>query len=141
MDRAEPQGPGEASKLERAMAKQIHLGAIAVAWAAWGGLLCLAQSAPAANPAPCTVAPQPEPCGTTPAGSAKPDTAKKFPFPGETSPAAPSPGINGVPDAPGASGAPSPSAPTGKKEFPFPEDPAKSDATKSDASKPASSGS
>jgi len=114
--------------------------AAAVAWALWGAAACLAQSAPAADPqsppaigpAPCSVAPQPEPCGSKPGASAKPSTAEKFPFPGEVigaSPSAPAagaaqPNLSGVPDAPDTSGAPS--APLGKqdtgKAFPFPGD-------------------
>jgi hypothetical protein len=113
-----------------------HLGVMTVAgvWMAWGVALCGAQTTPSANPAPCTVAPQPEPCGTKPSTSAKPDAAQKFPFPGEpgspsTPPAAPS--IGGVPEAPGASGtSPSP-APAVKddtaKKFPFPGEPGKPD--------------
>jgi tetratricopeptide (TPR) repeat protein len=117
------------------MAMRKHPGVTAVAGALvlWGATACLAQSAPAANPqsppavgpAPCSVAPQPEPCGSKP--SAKPSTAEKFPFPGEPSaPAAgaAAPNLSGVPDAPDTTG--TPSAPLGKqdasKAFPFPGD-------------------
>lgn len=122
-----------------------HLGVIVVAGvlAASGAAVCAAQSAPAANPqsppaagpAPCSVAPQPEPCGTKAPGSAKPDAMDKFPFPGDTSgatpdaPAAePAPaGINGAPQAPDPSGTPSAAPapatkPSASKEFPFPGD-------------------
>jgi tetratricopeptide (TPR) repeat protein len=122
-----------------AMRKHPGVMAVAVAWALWGAAACLAQSAPAADPqsppavgpAPCSVAPQPEPCGSKPGASAKPSTAEKFPFPGEVTGASPSapaaPNLSGVPDAPDTSG--TPSAPLGKqdagKAFPFPGDPSK----------------
>jgi tetratricopeptide (TPR) repeat protein len=122
------------------MAMRKHPGVMAVAWALWCAAACLAQSAPAADPqsppavgpAPCSVAPQPEPCGSKPGASAKPSAAEKFPFPGEVigaSPSAPAagttpPNLSGVPDAPDTSG--TPSAPLGKqdasKAFPFPGD-------------------
>jgi hypothetical protein len=124
------------------MAMRKHPGVMAVvaAWALWGAAACLAQSAPAADPqsppavgpAPCSVAPQPEPCGSKPGASAKPGTAEKFPFPGEVigaSPSAPAagaatPNLSGVPEAPDVAG--TPSAPLGKqdagKTFPFPGD-------------------
>lgn len=123
------------------MAMRKHSGVVAVAaWALWGAAACLAQSAPPADPqsppavgpAPCSVAPQPEPCGSKPSG--KPSTAEKFPFPGE--PSAPTagavqPNLSGVPDAPDTSGTPSaaPDKPDAGKAFPFPGD---------DASKPGS---
>jgi tetratricopeptide (TPR) repeat protein len=131
-----------------AMRKHPGVTAVAVAWALWGAVACLAQNAPAADPqsppaadpqspsavgpAPCSVAPQPEPCGSKPGASAKPNTAEKFPFPGEvigassSAPAvgAATPNLSGVPDAPDTSG--TPSAPLGKqdasKAFPFPGD-------------------
>jgi Tetratricopeptide repeat len=131
-----------ASKLGMAMVKRTHLGVMVVAWAAWGAVLCGAQSAPVPNPAPCTVAPQPEPCGTKPAGSAKPDAIEKFPFPGEASdkPAGP-PSLSGVPEAPDASATPSSPAPAGKKEFPFPGDVSKPDASANGSSSSSSSSS
>lgn len=93
-------------------------------------LPCSAQSKPPADPAPCTVAPQPQPCGTAPATSDQGNAAKRFPFPGEgsgsasssPSPDAPQPDLNGVPQAPsatqedGGSGSKSSAA----KQFPFP---------------------
>ncbi len=116
-----------------------HLGVIVVAavWATWGAAVCAAQSVPQANPAPCSVAPQPEPCSAKPASSAKqPSAAEKFPFPGDVSgapsnaPAAdtPAPSISGVPPAPdpGTPSAP-PVKPEASKEFPFPGDPSKPD--------------
>jgi len=76
--------------------------------------------APAADTTPCYVAPVPDPCGTKPTTpAAKPSTAEKFPFPGETgnAPAA-------SPDAPTL--APTPAAKKSAQDaFPFPgEDPA-----------------
>ena len=122
---------------------RIHLGWMTIAgtWLAFSAAVCVAQTAPASNPAPCTVAPQPEPCGTKPATSAKPDAAQKFPFPGEpsTPPAAP-PSIGGVPDAPDA---PSTAAPAAKgdatKKFPFPGEPGKPDLDSSGSSSSSSS--
>jgi hypothetical protein len=110
---------------------------IAGMWAAWvipGG----AQSKPASNPAPCSVEPQPDPCGTTPAPASKPSTAEKFPFPGEvgSSPNPAVPSISGVPPAPDAPGATSSPA---AKSFPFPGD-AKPDASGSSSSSSSSSG-
>ncbi len=90
---------------------------------------CRAQSKPSTDPAPCTVAPQPQPCGTTPTASDQGTAAKRFPFPGEgggtaspsTSPDASQPDLNGAPQAPsptqdGAQG----SKPSSAKQFPFP---------------------
>jgi tetratricopeptide (TPR) repeat protein len=124
------------------MAMRIHLG-VAVALAAWGAALCGAQSKPANdNPAPCTVAPQPDPCGTKPAASAKPNAAEKFPFPGEpaSSPAT-VPSLTGVPDAPDASDAPALPALGRKKDFPFPGEAAKPDANTPPAGSSSSSSS
>ncbi len=76
--------------------------------------------APAADTTPCYVAPVPDPCGTKPAPpTAKPSTAEKFPFPGETS-SSPTPS----PDAPTLS--PTPAAKKSAQDaFPFPgENPA-----------------
>ena len=136
----ETEAVAETSKLEW-MANRIYLGAMVVALAACGGVACRAQSTPAANPAPCTVAPQPEPCGTKAAGSAKPDATEKFPFPGAASDK-PSgiPNLSGVPDAPDGS-APSAPVPAGKKEFPFPGDADKPDATASGSGSSSSSSS
>ena len=41
--------------------------------------------APAASPAPCSVAPQPVPCGTKTADPGKQSATQQFPFPGEAS--------------------------------------------------------
>jgi hypothetical protein len=109
-----------------------HLGVMAVAgiWITWGAVLCGAQTNPSTNSAPCTVAPQPEPCGTKPANS-KPNAAEKFPFPGEpgssSNPPATAPSIGGVPNAPAApSTDPAPAAKDETtKKFPFPGEPAK----------------
>ena len=102
------------------MAKRTYLGVIAVAGALaiWGPALCHAQTTPADNTAPCTVVPQPDPCGSKPAAGSKPSPTEKFPFPGEPSaPAAnASPGLSGVPDAPQKKDA--------TKDFPFPGEPA-----------------
>jgi hypothetical protein len=84
----------------------------------WAGA-CGAQSAPPANPAPCTVAPQPVPCSAAQPG--KSGAADNFPFPGETA----KPGASGSaapqpPAAPGAAvDAPSADRQAGK-DFPFP---------------------
>ena len=144
----ETQSPGKASKLGcKAMAMRTHLGAILVAGilAPWTCALSGAQSTPPANPAPCTVAPQPEPCGTAPATPVKPNATERFPFPGaangkgasSTSPApdATPPNISGVPQAP-ETGAASSQAPAGRKDFPFP-----GDANKPGASAPPDGGS
>ena len=139
-----------------AMRKHPGVMVVAAAWALWCAAGCLAQTAPAADPqsppavgpAPCSVAPQPEPCGSKPGASAKPSAAEKFPFPGEVigaSPSAPAagtspPNLSGVPDAPDTSG--TPSAPPGKqdasKAFPFPGDVSKPG---SDTSEPGTSSS
>jgi hypothetical protein len=99
---------------------------VAGACAAWMAGPCRAQSKPAdppppsstgAGPAPCSVAPEPQPCGTTPvAPSDKPNTADKFPFPGESGTSA-APSLSGVPDAPDSTEHPAGSA---QKDFPFP---------------------
>jgi hypothetical protein len=122
------------------MAKRNHLGVVVVAgvWAAWCGAVCSAQSAPTPGPAPCSVAPQPEPCGAKTPGAAKPETMDKFPFPGNTSNATPdapaaepaTPNLSGIPQAPDA-GTPSvpPAKPDASKEFPFPGDASKPDSS------------
>lgn len=108
-----------------------------------------AQTAPSSNPVPCSVAPQPEPCGTTPTPGNKPPVTKEFPFPGEAGsggtspvrdPAAPN--LSGVPQAPDSPDATT--TPAAKKEFPFPGE-AKPDAdlganTTSSSSSSSSSG-
>lgn len=121
---------------------------VAGAWMLWAASACDAQSTPAADPAPCSVLPQPVPCGETPAAGSQPSATQKFPFPGEGSGvgasrstlpgAAPLPG--GVPPTNDGSAEPSGAAskpasgsapgaatgtpPTGKKgldgKFPFP---------------------
>lgn len=78
------------------------------------------KTTPANDTTPCYVAPVPDPCGTKPTlPAAKPSTAEKFPFPGETgtTPAA-------SPDAPTLD--PTPAAKKSTQDaFPFPgEDPA-----------------
>jgi TolA-binding protein len=88
---------------------------------------CGAQSKPAeppppsstgAGPAPCSVTPEPQPCGTTPAApSGQPNSAEKFPFPGEAGGTSTAPSLGGVPDAPDPTANPAGSA---KKNFPFP---------------------
>jgi hypothetical protein len=119
-----------------------------MAWA----VACAAQSAPAASPlpktsggpAPCSVTPQPVPCGTTPAATGKPSTAEQFPFPEEGSgggsgasltpygaPAKPSE-VPQAPDAPGATPAAASGAASAAKtaaQFPFPEEENKSAAS------------
>lgn len=107
---------------------------VAGAWMAWAAVACGAQStsqsgpaptpaagtmpSPAASPAPCSVAPQPVPCGTTPAGTGKQSATEQFPFPGEASgggasltPYAEPAKLSGVPQAPDAAGAASSAAP------------------------------
>ncbi len=70
---------------------------------------------PADNSAPCSVAPEPQPCGTKPATPAKqPNAAEKFPFPGETSDTAAS-----TPDTPTLTPAPTPKK-SAQDAFPFP---------------------
>jgi len=111
-----------------------HLGGMLVAgglWAACAGVACDAQNPPA-NPAPCTVAPQPVPCGATPAQPGKPNNADKFPFPGQSggtgdaanpaAPSAPAPDSDSaVPQAPG--GAADPAKKPSGADFPFPGEP------------------
>jgi hypothetical protein len=50
-----------------------------------------ASAAATDNPAPCTVAPQPKPCGATSSTPATPRATEKFPFPGDPSAPAPNP--------------------------------------------------
>jgi len=108
------------------MAKRIYLGVVMVAGAlAICSLpLCHAQSTPpttpADNPAPCSVTPQPDPCGSKPAAGSKPGSAEKFPFPGEPAAPAPSatPNLSGAPDAPER-----PQKGDAAKDFPFPGEP------------------
>jgi TolA-binding protein len=105
------------------------------AWTAFLAAACLAQQSPSsqatppANPAPCSVAPEPQPCGTTPTPPGKAGATDKFPFPGEAggigpSPSGPAaPSLSGVPDAPDPNSTPAQKKDAGK-EFPFPGDPA-----------------
>jgi len=115
---------------------QRHLGGMLVVglWAAGAGVVCRAQNPPA-NPAPCTVAPQPVPCGGTASSASKPSTADKFPFPGEgsgtggaaNSPAANSPATN----SPAPAGDTDPAAKKASgTDFPFPEEDTKPADTK-----------
>ena len=80
------------------------------------------QTTPGNSPAPCSVVPQPAPCGSKPADSKT--TTDKFPFPGESSPppqpGAATPSLSGVPQATDPPQAPlNPGVPANKK-FPFP---------------------
>ena len=151
-------GQGASSKLEgKGIEMQRHcwMAMVGGVWAAWAAVACGAQSTPAAAPAPspatapaptpaaglvpCSVAPQPVPCGTTPAVSGKQSATEQFPFPDEANgggasltPYATPAKLSGVPqtpDAPGAAsgatpGATSGAAPAVKKgldgDFPFP---------------------
>jgi hypothetical protein len=73
-------------------------------------------TAPSGDAAPCTVAPQPKPCGTKPSAPAQPSAAEKFPFPGQD----PTIPTTTTPDTP----APAPAAKKSTQDaFPFPEDP------------------
>jgi TolA-binding protein len=95
-------------------------------WVACGAGVCLAQNAPP-NPAPCTVAPQPVPCSATsatPAQSGKPNTADKFPFPGEGGAPGDTTKSPAVPAAPGAATDPAAKKQAGA-DFPFPGEDAK----------------
>lgn len=105
----------------KAMAMRANLGGMLAA----GGLLacamaCVGQTAPA-NPAPCTVAPQPVPCGTATA-PAKPKAGDQFPFPGEDGAATPAANTDkAAPQAPDAPAADAGSAAKkAGKDFPFP---------------------
>ena len=120
------------------MRREAGVALVAMAWAA---MACGAQSTAASNPlpkpdngpAPCSVAPQPVPCGATPTAAGKPNAAQQFPFPGEDSGSsvpltqgAAAPNLSGVPQAPDADGASSgttPGAAAARKTaaaFPFP---------------------
>ena len=120
--------PAETSKLVE-MARQIHSGLLCALM--FGALaVCSAASAQTnqSSPAPCTVIPQPDPCGTKP--SEKKPAAEKFPFPGQTTsqPSSSAPTLTGIPRA--ADPSPAPPAPgasanatdksTPDKKFPFP---------------------
>jgi len=111
-----------------------HLGVVLAvcAWAAWMAIPCGAQgsssgqNAPPSNPAPCSVAPEPQPCGTTPALPGKDTTKDKFPFPGVAGAIGPSstsdstaPSLSGVPQSPDATPAEKKDA---ARDFPFPGD-------------------
>ncbi|HKO17546.1 MAG TPA: tetratricopeptide repeat protein [Acidobacteriaceae bacterium] len=104
------------------------------------------QTAPQSSPSPCSVVPQPDPCGSKPAD--KKTTTDKFPFPGENSPPSGSssaaPSLTGVPQATDPPPAPlNPGIPANKK-FPFPGEagkPAKSDAAPGSSSSSSSSSS
>ena len=161
-------GQGGSSKLEGKgieMRRYFWMAVAGGAWAAWAAVACGAQSTPAAATAPtaspaatpahspaaalvpCSVAPQPVPCGTTPAVSGKQSATEQFPFPDEASGSGTSltpyatpaklSGVSQTADAPGAAsgttpsaasgttpGAASGAAPAGKKgldgDFPFP---------------------
>ena len=135
------------------MTMRRHLGLVlaAGAWAAWIAGPCGAQgpsssqSAPPLNPAPCSVAPEPQPCGTTPTPSGKASPKDKFPFPGEAGAIGPStsgppvPSLSGVPQAPDAGSTPADKKDPAK-EFPFPGDAGASPAPGTSSSSSSSSG-
>lgn len=122
-------------------------GGVVLVAAAWMAVVCCAQSTPASNPlpkpdngpAPCSVAPQPVPCGATSTVTGKPGTAEQFPFPGEDSgssvpltPLPPAASGSGVPPTPRATGSSSGTAAGAHKteaEFPFPGEDDKSAGT------------
>ena len=124
------------------MRRHPGLALIAGAWVTWAAVACCAQSTPSASPAPsrasspapCSVAPQPVPCGTTPAAG-KQSASEQFPFPdeaagsgGSLTPYAAPAKQSDVPQAPTASGADSGAAKTAA-QFPFPEDQSKGTAS------------
>jgi len=106
---------------------------VLVAAGAWSTVAasCHGQSTPA-NPAPCTVAPQPAPCGSANAPASRPSNVDRFPFPEEDSgrgaatPAAPNAPATGsgsaAPQAPGAGGGSTGAGGSGAA-FPFPGEP------------------
>lgn len=118
------------------MQRRLEVVLIAGAWVALAVAAGAAQSTsstqskPSDNPAPCSVAPEPVPCGTSPALPGK-SAAQKFPFPGAAGGVGPastpsSPRLSGVPDAPDP---PDKGAATDtNKKFPFPGGAAKPDA-------------
>jgi hypothetical protein len=110
--------------------RQLGGSMVAAVFLACATVLCMAQSKskPSDNPAPCSVAPQPDPCGTAPAGAAdSKSAAQKFPFPGETAAPSTAPTLSGLPAAPDSTDSASPALPAAKA-FPFPEEAAKPDA-------------
>lgn len=141
------------------MLRQAQLALLAATvWVASGTLSSAQDSKPdnsQSSPAPCSVIPQPDPCGSKPANSGaadkskKPSASEKFPFPGEpasnsSSPDAPppqsAPGLNGVPQTPDS---PTPNAPAepASKKFPFPGESSKPDLSAPGASSSSSSSS
>ena len=123
------------------MRRHLRVLLVAGAWAAWVVVPGYAQSKPSSGPAPCSVTPQPDPCGTAPAPAGKPSATEKFPFPGTPSaPDAGTPSISGVPQAPDAPAASSGSISADKK-FPFPGDASKPDASGSTGASSSSSSS
>jgi len=124
---AKRRGDWKASKLGGAMRMKRFPGLLlaGVLAAAVGGVPSVAQAAQS-SPAPCSVIPDPDPCGTKPATGDKKPSLERFPFPGQTSPAPgkSSPSLTGV--APASTAPPAPAAPAASpsaspdKKFPFP---------------------
>lgn len=117
-------GHSRASKL-RMMVRRLQSGLLLAALSiAAAGRLSFAQSTNQGSPAPCSVIPQPDPCGTKPAPTDKKSPTDKFPFPGDATtspqPDSTAPTLSGVPKAADPPPAPlNPGVPADKK-FPFP---------------------
>lgn len=122
------------------MSGRFHFGAVTLAClcfllttasgsAAHGQGASSAKKQQSSDPKPCSVIPDPDPCGTAskPSGGASeaPSAADRFPFPGSGSAGssnAPGPSIGGAPEVPQPATEPQPSASPAdtNKKFPFP---------------------
>lgn len=107
------------------MVLRVHLGLVIAAalCAAGTDQIAAAQSTNQSSPSPCSVIPQPDPCGSKPADKKAP--ADKFPFPGESSspPDNSTPTLSGVPRSPDPPQAPQSPGVAPDRKFPFPGDP------------------
>jgi hypothetical protein len=117
--------------------RRLHSGLLLAAaiCIAGSGRLSWAQSTTQSSPAPCTVIPQPDPCGSKPAAGDKKPPTEKFPFPGSTptssQPDSSKPTLTGIPQASDPPPAPLNPGVRPDKKFPFPGEtgaPAKPDA-------------
>lgn len=134
------------------MSRQAQIAFLAATFLAASSTVSIAQKSQPDNstPAPCSVIPQPDPCGTKPGDNPKkPSATDKFPFPGEpastNSPDALAPSAPGASSAPKISDSPAPNEPgkSASQKFPFPGEASKPDlsgaATSSSSSSSSSS--
>jgi len=104
------------------MGHRVHIGLLLVASTFALGNRSVGQSADQNSSPPCTVVPQPDPCGSKPSTPEKKAPAQKFPFPGVSTsqPDNPTPNSGGAPRTADPPVAPPNPGVSPARKFPFP---------------------